>query len=197
MKRYPCFEKLYFSYLLISLFYFCTLSIVINATGPSFEDINDVSNKLRVIHYDCSKMKENKMYALTQVSPCKITPENIQMVDTHVTLYQRSYRTFVKALMCKVTAMLIRYNCGMFSHSSIVHNAPIITYVIIVSPEQSLIANKTGKITATEFDDDDMEIDIKHRIKTVSYKNQGVALEGHSSTSCDNRGQIKHFYVKP
>ena len=95
MKRYPCFEKLYFSYLLISLFYFCTLSIVINAT----EDINDVSNKLRVIHYDCSKMKENKMYALTQVSPCKITPENIQMVDTHVTLYQRSYRTFVKALM--------------------------------------------------------------------------------------------------
>ena len=189
MKRYPCFEKLYFSYLLISLFYFCTLSIVINAT----EDINDVSNKLRVIHYDCSKMKENKMYALTQVSPCKITPENIQMVDTHVTLYQRSYRTFVKALMCKVTAMLIRYNCGMFSHLSIVHNVPIITYDIIVSPEQCLNANKTGKITVTEFDDDDMEIDIKHGIKTVSYKNQGVDLEGESSTSCDNRGQIKHF----
>ena len=99
MKRYPCFEKLYFSYLLISLFYFCTFSIVINATGPPFEDINDVSNKLRVIHYECSKMKENKMYALQQVSPCKITPENIQMVDTHVTLYQRSYRTFVKALV--------------------------------------------------------------------------------------------------
>ena len=193
MKRYPCFDKLYFSYLLISLFYFCTFFIVINATGPPFEDINDVSNKLRVIHYDCSKMKENKMYALTQVSPCKITPENIQMVDTHVTLYQRSYRTFVKALMCKVTAMLIRYNCGMFSHSSIVHNAPIITYNIIVSPEQCLNANKTGKITVTEFDDEDMEIDIKHGIKTVSYKNQGVDLEGESSTSCDNRGQIKHF----
>ena len=60
-------------------------------------------------------MKEKKMYTLTQVSPCKITNENIQMVDTHVTLYQRSYRTFVKALMCKVTAMLIRYNCDMFS----------------------------------------------------------------------------------
>ena len=138
MKRYPCFEKLYFSYLLISLFYFCTLPIVINATGRPFEDINDVSNKLRVIDNDCcSKMKENKMYALTQVSPCKITPENIQMVDTHVTLYQRSYRTFVKALMCKVTAMLIRYNCGMFSHSSIVHNAPIITYDIIASPNNA------------------------------------------------------------
>ena len=193
MKRYLCFEKLYFSYLLINLFYFCTPFVVINSTEPLLDDINDVSNKLRVIHYDCSKMKENKMYALTQVSPCKITPENIQMVDTHVTLYQRSYRTFVKALMCKVTAMLIRYNCGMFSHSSIVHNAPIITYDIIVSPEQCLNANKTGKIAVTEFDDDEMEIDIKHGIKTVSYKNQGVDLEGESSTSCDNRGQIKHF----
>ena len=84
----------------------------------------------------------------------------------------------------------------MFSHSSIVHNAPIITYDIIVSPEQGLNANKTGKITVTEFDDDDLEIDIKHGIKTVSYKNQGVNLEGDSSTSCDNRGQIKHFYFE-
>ena len=108
MKRYPCFEKLFFSYLLISLFYFCTPFIVINSTEPLLGDSIDVSNKLRVIHYDCSKMKENKMYALTQVSPCKITPENIQMIYTHVTLYQRSYRTFVNALMCKVTAMLIR-----------------------------------------------------------------------------------------
>ena len=38
-----------------------------------------------------------------------------------------------------------------------------------------------------------MEIDIKHGIKIVSYKNQGIGLEGDSSTSCDNRGQIKHF----
>ena len=61
----------------------------------------------------------------------------------------------------------------MFSHLSIVHNEPIITYDIIVSPEQWLNVNKIGKITVTEFDDDDMEIDIKRGIKTVSYKNQG------------------------
>ena len=58
MKRYPCFEKLYFSYLLISLFCYCTPFIVINSTEPLLDDINDVSNKLRVIHYDCSKMKK-------------------------------------------------------------------------------------------------------------------------------------------
>ena len=79
--------------------------------------------------------------------------------------------------MCKVTAMLIRYNCGMFSHSSIVHNTPIITYDFIVSPEQCLNANKTGKITVTEFDDDDMEIDIKPGIKTVSYKTRELILK--------------------
>ena len=111
MKRYPCFEKLYFSYLL-SLFYFCTTFIVINSTEPLLDDINDVSNKLRVIHYDCSKMNENKMYAPTQVSPCEITPENIQMVDTHVTLYQRSYRTLsellcAKSLQCSLVIIVV------------------------------------------------------------------------------------------
>ena len=78
MKRYPWFEKLYFSYLLISLFYFCTPFKVFNSTESLLDDINDVSNKLRVIHYDCSKMKEIKMYALTQVSPCKITPKTFK-----------------------------------------------------------------------------------------------------------------------
>ena len=59
--------------------------------------------------------------------------------------------------------------------------------------EQALNGNKSEKITVTEFDDDDMEVDIKKGIKTVSYKNQGVDLESDSSTSCDNRGQLKHF----
>ena len=144
----------FFSYIFIGLFDFCTPFIVNNSTEPLFDDIND----------------ENKMYALTQVSPCKIPPENFKIVDTHVTLYHRSYRIFVKVLMCKVTVMLIRYNCGMFSHSSIVHTAPIITYAITVSPEQCLNGNKIGKITVTEFDDDDIEFDIKHGIKTIKTK---------------------------
>ena len=67
------------------------------------------------------------MYALKKSAPCKITPENIQMVDTQVTLNQRSYRTFVKALMCRAKTKILRNNCGMCSHCSIVHNVPIIT----------------------------------------------------------------------
>ena len=79
-------------------------------------------------------MKENKMYSLNQVAPCSISPENIDMRNVRVTLYQRSYRTFVKAVMCSVRVSVLKYHCGMFSHSSIVHDAPLITYNLIVSP---------------------------------------------------------------
>ena len=65
----------------------------------------------------------------------------------------------------------------MFSHSSIVHNAPIITYDIIVSLEQCLNANKTGKINVTKFDDDEMEIDIKHGIKLSPIKTRELILK--------------------
>ena len=62
----------------------------------------------------------------------------------------------------------------MFSHSPTVHNAPIITYKMIVPLEQCLNANKTGKITVTEFDDNNMEVEIKLGIKTVFNKKQGL-----------------------
>ena len=31
------------------------------------DDLENVSNSLKVTHYDCSSMQENKMYALNQV----------------------------------------------------------------------------------------------------------------------------------
>ena len=71
-----------------------------------------------------------------KVTPCKITPKNIQRIEIQVTLYQRSYRTFVKALLCRAKAMVLRYNYGMWSHFSIVHNASIITYSLNITPEQ-------------------------------------------------------------
>ena len=114
------------------------------------------------------------------------------MVDTQVTLYQRSHRTFVKALMCRAKAMVLRYNCGMWSHSSIVHNAPVITYDLILYPEQCLQANKTGKLKVTEFCDE-IDVDIKDEVSKVTYHNRGTKFDNESPTSCDDRGQIKHF----
>ena len=34
------------------------------------DDLKNVSNSLKVTHYDCSSMQKNKMYALNQVAPC-------------------------------------------------------------------------------------------------------------------------------
>ena len=40
-------------------------------------DLEDVSDSLKTTHYDCSSMQENRMYALNQVAPCKVSPENL------------------------------------------------------------------------------------------------------------------------
>ena len=149
-------------------------------------------HKLRVMHYDCSQMQENKMYSLNQVAPCKISPDNIDMRDVRVTLYQQSYRTIVKAIMCKVRVNVLRFNCGMFSLSSIVHNTPTITYNLVVSPEQCKQANKTHKIAVNDFADN-FEVDIEPNVKKQSRKNSGIDLESDFCTCCDDRGQIKHY----
>ena len=47
-------------------------------------------------------MKESKMYAVNQVAQCNIKPENIKVAPATVTLYQRSCRTKVEAVMCRV-----------------------------------------------------------------------------------------------
>ena len=109
-------------------------------------------------------MKENKMYSLNQVAPCSISPENIDMRKVRVTLYQRFHRTFVKADMCFISVSVLKYHCGMFSHSPIVHDAPLITYNLIVLPEQCKQANRTGKLTVDDFQDKiDIEIELNNR----------------------------------
>ena len=48
------------------------------------DDLENVSNSLKVTHYDCSSMQENKMYALNQVAPCKVSPENLYTTDSTI-----------------------------------------------------------------------------------------------------------------
>ena len=76
---------------------------VVSFCRPSVRnELDDISTTIKVVHCDCSKMKETKMYALNQVAQCNIKPENIKVAPTTVTLYQRSYRTKVEAVMCRV-----------------------------------------------------------------------------------------------
>ena len=106
------------------------------------DDLENVSNSLKVTHYDCSSIQENKMYALNQVAPCKVSAEKLYTTDSTISVYQRSFRTYVNAVMCKFKKIPIRYNCVMWAHLSIVHNMNLITYEIFAPPEDCEKATK-------------------------------------------------------
>ena len=63
------------------------------------DHLETVLSSLKVTHYDCSSIQEIKMYALNQVAPCKVSPENLYTTDSTISVYQRSYRTYVKAVI--------------------------------------------------------------------------------------------------
>ena len=104
-----------------------------------------VSQELIVSHYDCTKMQDNRMYSLNQVAECKIAPENLHIAPATITLYQKNYRTDLSATMCSVNVHVFRYNCGMFSHTSYVHDQNSITYDMILTPEMCRLASKSEK----------------------------------------------------
>ena len=104
---------------------------------------DNVSQKLIVSHYDCTKMQDNRMYSLIKVADCKISPENLYIAPATITLYQKNYRTDLSATMCSVKVHVFRYNCGMFSHTPYVHDQKSITYDKIVTPEMCRLASKS------------------------------------------------------
>ena len=109
------------------------------------DNIDNVSQELIVSHYDYTKMQDNRMYSLNKVAECNISPENLYLGPATITLYQKIYRTDLSATMCSVKVPVFRYNCGMFSHTSYVHDQNSITYDMIITPEMCGIASKTKK----------------------------------------------------
>ena len=106
---------------------------------------NNVSQELNVSHYDCTKMQGNRMYSLNKEAECKISPENLQIAPATIKLYQKKYRTDLPATMCSVMFHVFRYNCGMFLHTSYVHDQYSITYDMIVTPEMCRLASESKK----------------------------------------------------
>ena len=50
------------------------------------DNIDNVSQELIVSHYDCTKMQENRMYSLTKVAECNISPENLYIASATIAL---------------------------------------------------------------------------------------------------------------
>ena len=59
-----------------------TDEVVFNLT-PVEEQVAPV---LKVAHFDCSEMTENILYAINQVLPCHITPEELEINEAKVVL---------------------------------------------------------------------------------------------------------------
>ena len=163
--------------------------IVISFCKPSVRnELDDISPTLKVVHYDCSKMKESKMYALNQVAQCNIKPENIKVAPATVTLHQRSYRTKVEELMCRVKSQALRWHCEFLSHSSLAYDQISLTTDVIVAPE-SRRANKKGKIAITEYDRN-YKLDISNEVLKHQYTHGGLNEDDHleDDTDCSSSG---------
>ena len=92
-------------------------------------------------------MQDNRIYSLNKVAECKISPENLCIATTAITLYQQNCRTDLSETVCSVKVHVFRYNCGMFSHMLQVHDQISITYVMIVTMDMCRLASKSKKKT--------------------------------------------------
>ena len=152
------------------------------------DNIDNLLQELIVSHYDCTKMQDNRMYSLNKVAECKISPENLFIAPATITIYQKIYRTDLSAKMCSVKVHVFRYKCGMFSHTSYVHDQNSITYDMIVTSGKCRLAWKSKKLKIAAFDEN-FDVPIEFDVKTQSNFNDGQAV---SSTIECTSGQIKH-----
>ena len=139
-------------------------------------------------------MKESKTYALNQVAQCKIKPKNIKVAPATVTLYQRSYRTKVEAVMCRVKSQALRWYCGFLSHSFLAYDQISLTTDVIVPPENCRLANKTGQIAITEYDRT-YKLDISNEVLKNQYTRGGLNEDDHLEdvTDCSSSVEVKLF----
>ena len=75
----------------------------------------------------------------------QFSPENLYIAAANFTVYQKIYRTDLSATMCSVKVHVLRYNYGMFSHTSYVLDQNSITYDMMVTIEMCRLASKSKK----------------------------------------------------
>ena len=65
-------------------------------------DADQVAKNLKVSHFDCSAMTKNTLYALNQVRQCHITPEELEISQTKIILYNKRFRKELNATKCRI-----------------------------------------------------------------------------------------------
>ena len=76
----------------MTLFFHQILVFCSQVTYTLVPDADQVAPALKVSHFDWSSMTENSLYAINQVRPCHITPEELEVSKATITLYTKHFR---------------------------------------------------------------------------------------------------------
>ena len=130
----------------MKLFFLQILVFYTEVTYHLVPDADQVAPALKVSHFDCSSMTENSLYAINQVRPCHITPEELEVSKATITLYTKHFRKELSATKCRIQHQREKWHCGHNDHSSIDHTIAGITSDLIISPEHCRTLAKGASI---------------------------------------------------
>ena len=91
-------------------------------------------------------MTKNSLYAINQVRPCHITPEELEVSKATITLYTKHFRKELNATKCRIQHQREKWHCGHLDHSSIDHTIAGITRDLVILPEHCQTLAKGASI---------------------------------------------------
>ena len=80
-------------------------------------------------------MTENSLYAINQVRPCYITPEELEVSKATITLYTKHFRKELNATKFRIQLQCEKWHCGQLDDSRIYYTVAGITSDLFISPE--------------------------------------------------------------
>ena len=133
-----------------TLFFFQLLVFCSEVGYTLFPDAYQVAPALKVSHFDCSLMTENSLYAINQVRPCRITPEELEVSKATITFYTKQFRKELSATKRRIQHQCEKWHCGHLDHSSIDNTFAGLTSDWIISPEHCRTLAKGTSINLQE-----------------------------------------------
>ena len=170
--------------LAMKLLFFQILALTVEVVFNLTPDEDQVAPALVVAQFDCSEMTENTLYAINQVRPCHITPEDLEISKVKVVLYTKHFRKEMNATKCRVQHQQEKWHCGHHDHSSIDHTIAGITSDIVISPEQCWTLAKGKDITLLRH-----SINFGFDTKDPIVKTYGDTSDDYRN-DCDGKGWI-------
>ena len=82
------------------LIFFQILALTVEVVFNLTPDEDQVAPALKVARFDCSEMTDNTLYAINQVRPCHITPEELEISKAKIVLYTKHFRKDLNAANC-------------------------------------------------------------------------------------------------